>query len=109
LLVLFVPHILEVIRAFVPDFEIREHSDNDYLLVKVSVFTKKGRYQYSSLIVELAFLGARNEAPHEGSMLGMNLGKMQCFGFHLIPLLGRIGNEAFPVSGDNESVGVMAL
>ena len=58
------------IGALVPDFEVSEHSDKDYLLVQVSFFTKQGRNQYSSLIIELAYLRARNEAAHEGSMIG---------------------------------------
>jgi len=42
-------------------------------------------------------------------MLGMNLGKMQRFGFELIPLFGWVGDETFPVLGDNESVSKMFL
>jgi hypothetical protein len=100
---------LEVISALVPDFEVREHSDKDYLRSQVRVFTKQGRNQDSALVVELTLLRSRNEAPQEGSMLGVNLGKMQCFGFDLIPLFGWIGDEALSVLRENESVGVMLL
>jgi len=93
----------------VPYFEVGEHSGKDYLLVQVSFFTKQGRNQYSSLIIELAYLRARNETPQEGSMIGVYLRKMQRFGFDLVPLLRRIGYETSAVLGDNESVGVMVL
>ncbi len=95
--------------SLVPYFEVSEHSCKDYLLVHMSFFTKKGRYQYSSLIIELAHFGARNEAAQEGSMIGVYLRKMQRFGFDLIPLFGWIGHETSAVLGDNQSVGVMLL
>ena len=44
--------------ALVPYFEVSEHSGKDYLLVQVSFFTKQGRNQYSSLIIELTLLRA---------------------------------------------------
>ena len=42
-------------------------------------------------------------------MIGMNLGKMQRFGFDLIPLFGWIGGETLPNLGENENVNVMFL
>ena len=107
--VLFIPLELLDPTALVPYFEVGEHSGKDYLLVQVSFFTKQGRNQYSSLIIELALLGARNEAPQERSMLGVYLRKMQRFGFYLVPLLGWISYKTSRVLGDNESVSVMVL
>ena len=42
-------------------------------------------------------------------MFRVELGKIQRFGFDLIPLLGWIGYKTVPVLGDNESVGIMFL
>ena len=109
LFVLFI--LLELLEpgSLVPYFEVSEHSGKDYLLVHMSFFTKQGRNQYSSLIIELTLLSARNEAPQEGSMIGVYLRKMQRFGFYLVPLLGWISDKTSTVLGDNQCVGIMLL
>jgi hypothetical protein len=61
------------------------------------------------LIIDFAVLGTRDEAPQEGSMLRMNLGKMQRLGFDLLPLFGWIGDETLSVLGESEDVRVMLL
>ena len=101
--------ILRLISGLVPDLEAGQHTHKDHLLVDARIFAKHGRNQYSALGIELTHFHSRDEAPHKGPMVGMNLREIFRPGFDLFPLLGRIGDQTILHSGDKESIGKMFL
>ncbi len=100
---------LNVPGALVPNFEIREHSGKDDFLVQSGLLAEYGWNEHPSLIVKLAFLGARNETAQKGAVFGLNLGKTQSFFFDLIPALGWISNQAIPELCYDECIGIVVL
>jgi hypothetical protein len=110
LLVVFaIPLQIFIPRRLVPNLKALEHARDHHFLFQGRMLPQKRGNQDPSLIIEMTFLGTRNEMSHESPVIRLDEREILNFGLYFLPGLGGICHEAVVHPGNDQGVLEVAL